>query len=282
MLPAPDYEFLTRFVAERAGASLGAGRQFLLQARLVPLAQTWGLKSLHELVNELRKTAESPLGDAVLDLLAGLATQFFGDPEMFADLRDQVLPELLHARRPLRQLRIWSAGTATGQEAYSLAMLLRDSYADLDSWSVEIVGTDLNHLAIQRAATGQYSQTEAQLGLPIRQLIRWFDPIDGAWRVKDELRRIVRFETADLTEPMASLGRFDVILCRNVLPGLSPSEKRTVLDTLSSALPPDGCLLLGQAESLWSQATHWTRVTGCSSAVYTPSPQSAARLRITG
>jgi chemotaxis protein methyltransferase CheR len=282
MLPAADYQFLSRFVAERTGAGLAARKQFLLQARLVPLAQSWGLGSLTELIGELRHVAESPLGRAVIDLLTGGETTFDHDSATFHDLRHQILPQLVKSRRATRRLRIWSAATATGQEAYSLGMLLKDSCPELTGWTVEIFGTDASAAAIHRAATGLYSQTEVQLGLPIRQLLRWFQPADGAWQAKDDLRRMIRFQTADLRESFSLLGVFDVIVCRNVLGQLMPSERRTVLDRLSQSLAPDGYLLLGDAESLWGQSSLWDRATGCRSVAYTPSSHAPGRLRSTG
>jgi chemotaxis protein methyltransferase CheR len=282
MLPAADYEFLSRFVDERTGAGLGPRKQFLLQARLVPLAQSWGLGSLNELVGELRKAADSPLGMAVIDLLTGADTPFDQNSATFNDLRDHILPQLIKSRRATRRLRIWCAATATGQEAYSFAMLLHNALDGLDRWTVEVLGTDGSAAAIHRAVTGRYSQTEVQLGLPIRQLLQWFHPVDGAWQVNDELRRMIGFQAADLTESLASFGVFDVILCRNVLCRWMPSERRTVLERLSQSLSPDGYLMLGDAESLGSQSSLWDRAPGCRSVAYLPSSQSVSRLRSTG
>jgi len=281
MIHPADYDFLAQFCEQHAGSLLGPGKEFLLQARLVPLAQSWGLGSLHELVEELRQTARSPLGAAVLNLLTSPETHFFREPEAFDDLRDRLLPALIKARRSERRLRIWSAAAATGQEAYSLAITLREHFPDLEHWTVDLVATDRCAAAIARAAAGQYTQTEVQLGLPIRQLLRYFHLADGAWQIHWDLRRMVRFQTQDLLEPFAPLGPFDVILCRNVLGWFSLAEKRSVLSRLSQVLQPDGYLLLGAAESAWGETPLWDRVDGCHAAVYAPAHSAAQHLRVT-
>ncbi|HUQ69512.1 MAG TPA: CheR family methyltransferase, partial [Planctomycetaceae bacterium] len=235
---------------------------------------------LHDLVEELRRTATSPLGAAVLDLLTTPDTQFYRDPDTFDDLRERLLPELMQARRATRRLRIWSAATGTGQEAYSTAIMLRDDFPDIGQWCVELLATDLSIPAILRAAAGRYSQTEVQLGLPIRQLVRHFHPVDGAWQISDDLRRMVKFQALDLLEPFPSVGQFDLILCRNVLSWFSPSEKRSVLERLAQSLRPDGYLLLGAAESAWGVAQQWEPVDGCRSVAYTPTVSATGVLRI--
>jgi chemotaxis protein methyltransferase CheR len=277
MIHPADYDFLAQFFAERTGALLGPGKEFLLQVRLVPLAQSWGLGSLHDLVAELRKTATSPLGAAVLDLLATPETHFFREPDTFDDLHDRLLPALISARRSSRRLRIWSAATATGQEAYSLAIILREQFPDLADWQVELWGTDLSAPAIARAVAGRYTQTEVQLGLPIRQLLRYFQPANGAWQIGAELRRMVRFQVQDLREPFVQLGLFDVILCRNVLGWFGEDEQRAILERLSGSLQPDGCLLLGSAESAWATTALWDRLDDCRSVAYQPSTSAAVR-----
>jgi chemotaxis protein methyltransferase CheR len=159
---------------------------------------------------------------------------------------DKALPAIL-AARPGRQLRIWSAGCSTGQEAYSIAMTLGEMAA-LADWTIEIVGTDVSRLAIEQARAGRYSQFEIQRGLPIRQLLRWFDGADDQWQARTELRARVRFTVHSLFDPPPP-GRFDIILCRNLLFYFLPHVRRGAFDRLAQAIAPDGALLLGAGET---------------------------------
>ncbi|OYW19160.1 MAG: chemotaxis protein CheR [Planctomycetales bacterium 12-60-4] len=270
MIASADYEFLSQFLVKNSGLSLGPGKEYLLEARLIPLAQSWGLSGIPELVVEVRRNPQMALAHGVVEAMTTNETLFFRDKTPFDELRDQLLPKLLESRQTIRRLRIWSAAASTGQEAYSLAMLLRDGFPQLDNWSIEIVGTDLSKAALARAEAGVYSQFEVQRGLPIQLLVKHFVQDAGGWKIKDELRRWVRFRPMNLMDSFHQLGQFDVIFCRNVLIYFENPVKKEILERMATILRPDGHLILGAAETVLGVTEKFDRLRNCKAAVYTP------------
>lgn len=270
MISKPEYEFLCRFLQDKSGLSLGAGKEYLLEARLIPLAQSWGLAGLTELIAEVKRAPQQPLALGVVEAMTTNETLFFRDRTPFDELQSTWLPSLIDARRQTRQLRIWSAAASTGQEAYSLAMLIRDHFPELKSWRIEIVGTDLSKAAITRAEEAVYSQFEIQRGLPIQMLVRHFDQVKDGWKIKPELRQMVRFTSLNLLEPFQHLGLFDIIFCRNVLIYFDNPGKKHILDRMSRQLRTDGPLVLGAAETMLGITDTFDRARHCKAAVYVP------------
>lgn len=244
-----SFDDLRAFLKGTAGLDLGAEKSYLVESRLGHVWREAGLSGPDELVRLARSGREPDLARRVVDAMMTGETMFFRDRPVFDALRREILPALLAARAATRRLRIWSAAASTGQEAYSVAMLLDDMAVSLSGWSVEIVGTDISGTAIDRAAAGVYSQFEVQRGLPIRFLMRHFREAPGGWRVASATRAAVRFERFNLLGDPSRLGRFDLILCRNVLIYLDGPTKGAVLDRLAGTLAPDGFLCLGTAES---------------------------------
>lgn len=244
-----DLAFLRDFLRRRSGLSLGPEKRYLVESRLSPLARQAGLSGVREVVAALRSGADESLARAVVDAMATHETLFFRDRIPFEILRDVLLPELHRSLPQGRTLRIWSAAASTGQEAYSLAILVREMGAALAGRPVEIVATDISEAAIERARTGVYSQFEVQRGLPIRTLLDSFVQCDGDWEIRPELRRMVEFRVFNLLDDLAPLGRFEIILCRNLLIYLDRAGKERLLAKLAGVLAPDGALCLGGAES---------------------------------
>ncbi len=268
-MEAVDYEFLSQLVLQRSGLSLGPGKEYLLEARLIPLAQSWGLTSIPELVRELRRREER-LESAVVEAMTTNETLFFRDKTPFDELREKLLPPIVASRRAQKRLRIWSAAASTGQESYSLAMLLQDSFPDVArDWKIEIVGTDISSQALTKAQAGVYSQFEVQRGLPIQLLMKHFEQVKEGWRIADGLRKWVQFKKLNLLEPFQFLGQFDVIFCRNVLIYFENDLKKQILDRMSKQLTPDGVLILGAAESVIGVTDTFERQRDCRAAVYT-------------
>jgi chemotaxis protein methyltransferase CheR len=243
-----DFSFLRDFVRRRSGLALGPEKRYLVESRLQPLARAAGIPGLSSVVAMLRSGRDEAFARSVVDAMATHETMFFRDRVPFEILRDIVLPQLA-ALRLTRPLRIWSAATSTGQEAYSLAMLVREMGGVLGHRPVDIVASDMAESAISRAKTGIYSQFEVQRGLPIRNLLQHFVQTAGGWQIRPELRRMVSFRVFNLLDDLAPLGQFDVILCRNILIYLDQPTKETLLAKLSAALAPDGVLCLGGPES---------------------------------
>ena len=243
-----EFALLRRFVKARSGLDLGPEKRYLAESRLRPLSTAMFEGSLSRLVHAL-SGADAALGQAVVDAMATHETMFFRDRLPFDVFRDELLPGLLAARAGERRLRIWSAAASTGQEAYSLAMLLAELGPRLAGWKVSILATDISAGAIAKATAGTYSQFEVQRGLPVRFLLKYFTQTVGGWTVSASLRAAVEFRQLNLLDDFAGLGRFDVIFCRNLLIYLDRSTKVALLERLARQLGPDGALSLGGAET---------------------------------
>ncbi len=242
-----NFVFLQRWVHQETGIVLDDGKRYLVDARLTPLVRDEGLKSLNELCNLLRATQAPHLNRKVLEAMTTNETLFFRDLAPFDALRETIIPELVERNRKARVLRFWSAAASSGQEAYSLAMMLLEM--GLGDWNIRIHGTDLSEQVLERARVGQYLQIEVNRGLPARFLVKYFERLGLEWRVQERLRRMVRFERRDLREPMGSLGTFDVVLCRNVLIYFDVETKKQILAQIRSRMETRGYLLLGAAET---------------------------------
>ncbi|MEM8825304.1 MAG: protein-glutamate O-methyltransferase CheR [Pseudomonadota bacterium] len=233
-----------------AGIQVGADKAYLLTTRLTPLMRREGCRTLDDLV---RRAAE-PLRTMVLEreiveAMLNHESYFFRDQAAFAELGGPILAQRRSARAAKKSLRIWSAACSTGQEAYSVAMLLDEARETWSDWTVEILATDLSHGAVRRAERGHYSQFEVQRGLSVKRLLRYFEKDGEDWRLTDRIRSAVRFHTQNLCAPPPP-GEFDVILARNVLMYMAPASKRAALEGLHRALAPDGFLILGASETI--------------------------------
>ena len=246
-----DFAFIAQFLKERSGLIITQDKMYLLETRLASILRDNNLPGLGALVEMLRAPGATKVKDQVVDAMTTNETSFFRDNNPFDALRKSVIPGLIERRAATRSLRIWSAACSTGQEPYSLAMMLRDSFPVLGGWKVEIVATDLSPSVLERAREGVYSTFEVQRGLPIQMLIRHFDQREPNWQIKPELRRMVSFRALNLLEDFSALGQFDVVLCRNVLIYFDQPTKTRILGAIARRIVPDGALLLGGAESVF-------------------------------
>ncbi len=250
-----DFELYRDLLHRYSGLSLAAEKSYLLDSRLTPVARRWGYPTLESMTLTLRGVPETPLVESIIEAMITDETSFFRDIEYFFALRDRLVPFLIKNRGKNRKLRIWCAGCSTGQEAYSVAMILASMEFQLKNWAIDIIATDLSGQAIHKARTGDYSQFEVQRGLPIQYLLRYFDEVSDFWRIHANIRNLVRFEQFNLLEPMDDLGLFDIILCRNVLTSFEPKTKISILSRMADHLAGDGFLLLGSGETLDSLET---------------------------
>ena len=266
---------------DRTGQELGVGRSWRIETALPPLLKACGIGSLDRLAEAM--AGDSALARAVVDALLNNETSFFRDRSAFHALVDGALAPIAAARAASRRLSIWCAGCATGQELYSIAMLLGAEPERWAGWTIELLGTDVSAAAISRARAGRYTHFEVQRGLPVRDLLRWFDPVDKEWQVRPELRDRVRLISHNLLErPPAGL-RADMILCRNVLLYLAPAKRSLVFERLASALAEDGALMLGAGETVLSQSRAFTPDPGWRGLYRRPARATAApALRVTG
>lgn len=269
MSPA-DYDFLCKLLLESSGLSLGDNKAYLIEARLTPVAQSFALNGIDELVRSLKSGKEPRLREAIIEAMTTNETSFFRDRTPFDELKASILPELIEARRTTRSLRVWSAAASTGQEAYSVALTLIDSFPELDSWSIEIVGTDIAPAMLERGRKGIYSSFEVQRGLPVQMLVKHFKQVDTQWQISENIRRRVRWEKLNLLDDFRRLGMFDIIFCRNVLIYFTPDTKGNVLNRLSRQLKSDGYLVLGAAETALGLTSALHRVPQFKAAIYRP------------
>jgi chemotaxis protein methyltransferase CheR len=244
-----DYDFLRKILKERSGLDLSADKQYLVESRLVPLARKAGLAGIPELVQKMKGGAEA-LTTEVVEAMTTNETFFFRDKIPFDHLRDTILPALLQSRANRKSLRIWSAACSTGQEPYSIAMCLKERAAQLAGWRIEIVGTDLSQEVLEKSRAGVYSQFEVQRGLPIQLLVKYFAQIGELWQLNSELRGMVQYRQLNLLQDFSSLGKFDVVFCRNVLIYFDQQTKTNIFERIARVTEPDGMLMLGAAESV--------------------------------
>jgi chemotaxis protein methyltransferase CheR len=241
---------LAGLLEQMTGQQLASTRRWRIETVLQPVMRQHNISSLDMLAG-LASQPGSALREDVVEALLNHETSFFRDLPVFKALGEEALPALAQAR-PSRRLRIWSAGCSTGQEAYSLAFLLANQGAQWDDWQIDIVGTDVSPQAIAQARNGTYSQFEVQRGLPIGDLISRFDQEGDDWRIRAQLKPRLTFMVHNLLDPPPA-GRFDMILCRNVLLYFSAERRRAVLERLASAIQPDGMLILGAGETVLGQ-----------------------------
>ena len=227
-----------------------SSKQYLVESRVMPIVRRERLSGLDELVLILQRKQSPKLAKDVIEAMTINETYFFRDKTPFDQFRNVILPALIASRQKDRRLRIWSAAASSGQEAYSLAMILEEHAAKMPGWKVEIVGTDLSEPVLEKARKGIYSQFEVQRGLPTPMLLRHFNQIGESWQISEAMRSKVTFRQLNLLSDFTSLGRFDVIFCRNVLIYFDAALKADILTRMTRILTPDGFLTLGASESL--------------------------------
>ena len=248
MTPA-DYDYLCRFLKERSGLVLSAEKEYLVESRLMPVARRNACANVAELIQRVMSNASDGLRIEVVEAMMNNESFFFRDRIPFERMRDTILPDLMTKRAAQKQIRIWCAACSTGQEPYSLAMLL-DDYPGITEWQIDILATDISNDALEQAKSGLYSQFEVQRGLPIQMLMRYFEQIDDQWLIGEKVRRRVRFRQSNLLSDFGSLGKFDIVFCRNVLIYFDHATKIDVLSRIRRVMPPDGYLVLGAAETM--------------------------------
>jgi len=248
-LRTEDFKLLADILVQRSGLALSENKIYLLESRLTPIARKMGLETLDELVAEVRRTKAEPLLKKITEAMTTNESFFYRDGKPFEIFRSFVLPNIMQARTS-KSLRIWSAASSTGQEPYSLAMILKDEEIKLNDWQTEILGTDLSMEALKKAMAGIYSQFEVQRGLPIQQLMVYFKKVGVNWQIDPSIRAMVSYQQFNLLDSPASLGRFDVVFCRNVLNYFDQETKAQVLVRVANLLADDGYLFLGASETV--------------------------------
>ncbi|WP_232107433.1 CheR family methyltransferase [Gimesia alba] len=263
-----DYRYITDFLLETTGLSLGENKEYLLEARLIPLAQTHGMNSIQDLVLSLRSGIDPTLRQDIMEAMTTNESSFFRDRRPFDELKNSILPDIIAERSMTQKLRIWCSACSHGQEPYSIVMTLREHFPELADWNIQIVATDLCTKALNRAEEGIYSQFEVQRGLPVQLLMKYFEQCEQGWKIKSDSGVNIQWKRLNLLEDFKHLGMFDIVFCRNVLIYFKPEMKKNILNRISEQMHSSGVLLLGAAETVLGISDNYSKLSGCQSAIY--------------
>ncbi|MGB0694473.1 MAG: CheR family methyltransferase [Rhodospirillaceae bacterium] len=244
-----DFDFVSKMLKDKSGLVLTKDKSYLLESRLMPLARKRGSKGLDDLIAQLRRR-DLTLEKEIVEAMTTNESFFFRDNKPFDQFRSVVLPNLLKARASKRSFRIWCAAASSGQEPYSIAMILKEEAAKLAGWRVEIIGTDISSDILAKAKSGQYTQFEVQRGMPMQLLVKYFKKKEDVWEIDPSIRSAVQYRELNLLSNLGMLGQFDVVFCRNVLIYFDQPTKADVLDRVAKIMPDDGVLYLGGAETV--------------------------------
>ena len=268
-----DYAYLRQVVFKHTQNVLDPSRDYLFDTRLTRLLRNQGMSQLEEIVESLKLSRSPSLERAIAEAMTINETSFFRDGRPFTLMRTELLPKLIEVRWPARTLRFWSAACSTGQEAYSLAMLIHEHFPSLTGWKICIEGTDICSEVVERAQAGCYHRIEMNRGLPARFVVRYFDHTGENWAVKPEIRKMCNFRRANLCSSLLPFNRaeerFDAIFLRNFMLYLSQEARKTLLDGIHRLLAPDGVLFLGSSEQP-ADLSIWTTVLQGGTCYYRP------------
>ena len=252
-ITAEELKVFSQLIQSLSGILLDQGKGYLLETRLGAWMKELGCASFTELHYRIRADATRKLQRRLIDLISTNETYFFRDGAPFDLLRHKLLPDLFDRRSRLGRtgpIRIWSAACSTGQEAYTIGIILKELLGDLGKQDIRILGTDISDQAVAAASRGVFNKVEMGRGLPPGMERHFQAEADGAWRIRDEIRALATFRSLNLLEPFTGLGRFDLILCRNVAIYFSERDRKGLFDRLGAALEPEGALVIGATESI--------------------------------
>jgi chemotaxis protein methyltransferase CheR len=244
-----DFNFIRSLLKDHSAIALDPGKEYLVESRLTPIVRELKLASISDLVGQLRGPSATVLVSRVVEAMVTTETSFFRDHQPFEALRRVVIPDLVEKRRAQRSLAIWCAASSTGQEPYSVAILIREHFPELLNWDLTLLATDLSRDVLTRARAGRYSQIEVNRGMPAALLVKYFEQQGTTWQLKSDVRNLVKFQELNLASPWPFLPRLDLILLRNVMIYFDVAMKKTILGRVRRLLNPDGYLLLGGAET---------------------------------
>lgn len=258
---SPDaVSFVCTMVRERSAIELESSKSYLIEARLLPLAKQHGYASTDEFIHGVKAQKRPDVERRLVEAMTTNETSFFRDAHPFNALRNKLISEMTSLRSSARTLNIWSAACSTGQELYSIAMLIREHFPNLATWNVRLVGTDLSENVLSRAADGKFSQIEVNRGLPAPLMLKYFVRDGMTWQIKPEIRAMGTFTKLNLIERWPPLPTFDIVFLRNVLIYFSPDTKREILRKVRQAMSPQSVLFLGAAETTMGLDTAFERV----------------------
>lgn len=258
-LDTRSFEFISKFIFDKSAIVLESSKYYLIESRLMPIAREHGMNNIGEIVTALRGPHNRMLSQQVVDAMTTNETSFFRDIHPFDALKAHVLPEMIERRKATRALNIWSNACSSGQEIYSIAMILRENFPVLASWKVRLIASDLSSVILKKAQEGVFNQTEVNRGLPMPMLLKYFKQSGLQWQVSEVIRNTVEFKTINLVEAWPTMPPIDIVFLRNVLIYFDAETKTKILNKVERAMPADGYLFLGGAETTLSLNTNFTR-----------------------
>jgi len=250
-----EFKKFSKYILDISGIALDVGKEYLLETRLNPLLNKLKCSSFSELLQKAKTDFKKQIENEIIDGISTNETYFFRDKSPFELLQHKIFPDLIDKRLQKNPsltptIRLWSAANSTGQEIYSIAMTLIEMGITSDKYNVKLFGTDISDAAIAQASYGLYNKFEVARGLDLRRLTRYFDKQDDRYKIKDEIRAMAQFKKMNLMKPFVGLGKFDIILCRNVMIYFTSEDRKKIYQNISKVLEPDGYLLIGSTESL--------------------------------
>jgi chemotaxis protein methyltransferase CheR len=270
------FDLIANFVSKEAGIVLSASKGYLVEGRLAPVAEKFGFEDVDALARRLQ-TAPGQVKAAVIDAMTTNETFFFRDRTPFKHFEEVIMPALVAGKARERKIRIWCAAASTGQEPYSLAMLLLEDRRAWSGYQIEIIATDISASAVDKAKQGLYSQFEVQRGLPVQLLVNYFEQEGTNWRISAAVRSMVKYSVMNLMVPFRQLRTVDLIFCRNVLIYFDVETKREVLANMADLLSPQGFLVMGAAETMVGVSKDFQR-SGDHRGLYAPTPKTMQRM----
>ncbi len=244
-----DFDYISKIVREQCAIVLEKGKEYLVESRIMPLVHQEKLESIENLVRKIKSEPRGSLKDAVIEAMTTNETSFFRDIHPFETLKKEIFPELLEKRKTQRELNIWCGASSSGQEPYSLVMLLKNNFPQLNTWKLNFSASDISNQMLNRCKSGIYSQLEVNRGLPAPLMVKYFERIGTEWQVKEELRKMIQFRIINLSEGWPILPQLDLVMMRNVLIYFDVEMKKNILGKIRKLLRPDGYLFLGAAET---------------------------------
>lgn len=244
-----DFNFLRQLIRERSAIVFGPGKEYLVETRLAHIIKTHHFDSINDLVDKIRTDENEELLDEVIDALTTNETYFFRDIHPFEALRENVIPQLIKKRQTTKKLNLWCAATSSGQEPYSIAIIIREHFPQIKEWEINFMATDISLDMLKRSKKGRFSQLEMNRGLPAAYMVKYFDRHGLEWEAKPILKNMIRFSRFNLSEPFPLLPLMDIVFMRNVLIYFSVEMKKKILAELIKVMRKDGFLFLGGAET---------------------------------
>ena len=270
---ADQFAYLRDLLRRRTGIVIDTAKEYLVVARLMPIVRQRKIPSLDTLIDRLRKGSDASLERDVLSAMMTHETSFFRDKSPFETIR-QLLPELIARRGAQQQLTFWSAACSTGQEPYSLAILLNEHFRDLlATWRVRIIATDFSEAVLTQAREGIFSDLQTARGLPPALLAKYFRPLQGKWSISQDCRRLVEYRSLNLNAAWPMMPPCDIVLVRNVMIYFDLPTRTALVEKFRKVLRPDGALFLGGAETLIGMDTNYERLSGAGCSYYRPKPR---------